>query len=255
MASSLFLGSQANICLDARAVFETTVNRLAQKPETLAKAKPIYSFFYAYESKYGELSQITKLEKRMADLFPEDPQLQRFSQRFSTPGFDPTAVRPIISPATQTRPKVLPSIEPPSVQNTPPTRFVQAINSPKRTLMDDPSDSEASRPRKLARADSPLKGAAGRRLDQQKRAQRSQEAQAGMPWGSQNPPAPLPRDVMFLLSIIPRAETYTASRFKPEGIVRLLQETTIPDSRNWKQPSQANGEYSKEPTKLRWKYV
>lgn len=60
---------------DARAVFETAVNRMAQKQDTLPGAKPLYVLFHDYEARYGELSQITKLERRMSELFPEDPQL------------------------------------------------------------------------------------------------------------------------------------------------------------------------------------
>ncbi|KAI9745993.1 MAG: mRNA 3'-end-processing protein rna14 [Claussenomyces sp. TS43310] len=238
---------------DARAVFETAVNRLAQKADLVAKTKPLYVFFHKYECEYGELSQITKLERRMADLFPEDPKLLRFASRYSSDGFDPTAVRPIISPATQMRPKaIMQSIEQPgSVQGSPRPQYrqensprpqyrpepsprpqyLQTNNSPKRPFGED-SDNESVRPRKLARGESPLKGAAGRRLDQQKRLQQTH----GTPSWQSNGPATfiIPRDITFLLSIIPRAETYTASRFNPEAMVRLLSQTHIPDYNTWK---------------------
>lgn len=219
--------------LDARVVFETAVNKLAQKPETVARAKPIYAFFHDFESRYGELSQITKLEKRMRDLFPEDPMLTLFSRRFIQQGFDPTAIRPIISPATQARPRAIPSIEaPPSTQNSPPSRFAHPTNSPKRPMPFEEPDPEATRPRKLARGESPLKGAAGRRLDQQKRNRQPNEASQydGLAQSQPPPPPLLPRDVLFLLSIIPKPETYHATRFKPEEMVRLIRETDIPST-------------------------
>lgn len=160
----------------------------------------------------------------MRDLFPEDHALSLFSRRFNDQGFDPTAIRPIISPATQTRPKVIPSIETTFAgQNAVP---LHNTNSPKRPLPLDESDNEAGRPRKLPRGESPLKGAAGRRLDQQKRNRQPIEPSQVMPLPL--PPPPLPRDVMFLLSIIPKAETYHATRFSPEEIVRLIRETSIP---------------------------
>lgn len=218
---------------DARVVFETAVNKLAQKPETVARAKPIYAFFHDFESRYGELSQITKLEKRMRDLFPEDPMLTLFSRRFLQQGFDPTAIRPIISPATQARPRAIPSIEtPPSAQNTPPSRFAPPTNSPKRPMPFEEPDPEATRPRKLARGESPLKGAAGRRLDQQKRNRQPNDLSQydGLAQSQLPPPPLLPRDVLFLLSIIPKAETYHATRFKPEEMVRLIRETGIPST-------------------------
>ena len=218
---------------DARVVFETAVNKLAQKPETVARAKPIYAFFHDFESRYGELSQITKLEKRMRDLFPEDPMLTLFSRRFLQQGFDPTAIRPIISPATQARPRAIPSIEtPPSAQKTPPRRFAPPTSSPKRPMPFEEPDPEATRPRKLARGESPLKGAAGRRLDQQKRNRQPNELSQydGLAQSQLPPPPLLPRDVLFLLSIIPKAETYHATRFKPEEMVRLIRETDIPST-------------------------
>ncbi|KAI9799008.1 MAG: hypothetical protein M1825_004904 [Sarcosagium campestre] len=219
-----------NDVTNARAVFETTVSKLAQKPETRSKAKPIYAFFHEYEAHYGELSQIRKLEKRMNDLFPEDPQLSRFSRRFTAEDFDPTAVRPIISPNTQTRPKAFKSIEQsPPTQETPPATYTRATNSPKRTLPSDDNDLANSRPRKMARGESPLKGAAGRRLDQQKRSQLGQGQGIPGSWASQPPPPPLlPRDVLFLLSIIPSADTYHATRFNAEALVRILRETNLP---------------------------
>lgn len=237
---------------NARAVFETSVNRLAQKPETVTRTRSLYVYFHKYESEYGELSQIKKLEQRMADLFPTDPKLARFSARYSSDSFDPTAVRPIISPNTQMKPKIIrQSIEQPmqeSVVNSPrplpreivyreersprPTYGVMhQTNSPKRPFAED-SDSELNRPRKLARGESPLKGAAGRRLDQQKRLQ----GQGGM---ITRAPVVIPRDITFLLSIIPRADLYNSSRFNPEAMVRLLSEVEIPDYSDWKR-SQGN---------------
>jgi cleavage stimulation factor subunit 3 len=180
---------------------------------------------------------MTKLEQRMLTLFPEDPQLQRFSQRFAGPTFDPTSVRPIISPRTQMKP-VMPSImnsieEPhsamppqmeqrlasPPMQNSPHLgNLLPAINthSPKRPLED--SD-DGGQPRKLARGESPaLKGAAGRRLD----AARRNLAVAGNTPIVQGP-TPLPREINFLLTIIPPAHTYTQTRFNPEAMVEVLR--------------------------------
>lgn len=218
--------------IDARAVFETAVNKLAQKPETLPKAKPLYAFIHEFESRYGELIQINKLEKRMRDLFPEDPLLRLFSQRFTNQGFDPTAVRPIISPDTQTRPKVSARDQTPPANHQPPPSFLPNTNSPKRSLPLEDSDNDGGRPRKLIRGASPLKGAAGRRLDQQKR---NQPAPQPAPFEHYPPPPisqppSLPRDILFLLSVIPKAETYHATKFKPEELVRLLRETHIPSS-------------------------
>ncbi|KAF5020356.1 hypothetical protein F66182_7628 [Fusarium sp. NRRL 66182] len=207
---------------NARVVFETCVNRLISKPETLAKAKPLYAYFHKYESQYGELSQISKLEDRMAELFPEDPKLKSFVARFSSDKFDPVAAPIIISKAVQMRPKqAVPVVEQPiSLRNSPlPVRqeqsprpqYVRATASPKRPLAID--EEELNPPKRLARGVSPLKGAAGRRLDQQRRNQASA----------------LHRDITFLLNILPPSQSFDAQRLNPTAMVSILRDTQLPD--------------------------
>lgn len=231
-----------NDSTNARAVFETVVGKLTAKPENVHRAKPLFVFFHDYESQFGELPQIIKLEQRMTTLFPEDPQLHRFSQRFAGPVFDPTTVRPIISPRTQMRP-VMPSVmasieEPmpalppqivaeqqrlasPGFANSPHlNNLLPVTSSPKRPLEDA---DDGAQPRKLARGESPLKGAAGRRLDA---ARRNLATSGNTPIGLPAGPAPLPRGINFLLGIIPSAHTYKETRFKAEAMVNMVRNVT-----------------------------
>ncbi|KAH6990501.1 hypothetical protein BKA56DRAFT_208263 [Ilyonectria sp. MPI-CAGE-AT-0026] len=229
---------------NARVVFETCVNRLIGKPETLFKAKPLYAYFHKYESQYGELSQISKLEERMTELFPGDPKLEYFVSRYSTDKFDPVAAPIIISKPIQMRPRqALPAMEQPSsVRNSPlPMRqeqsprpqYVRATASPKRPLGMD--DDELNPPKRLARGVSPLKGAAGRRLDQQRRNQASA----------------LHRDITFLLNILPPAQNFDAQRLNPTGMVSILRDTNLPDYATLKasgggQPRYANPSHARQ---------
>lgn len=218
--------------IDARAVFETVVGKLIAKPENVTRAKALFVFFHEYEAQFGELTQITKLEQRMATLFPEDPKLHTFSQRYASPTFDPTTVHPIISPRTQMKPAappmIMPSIEEPLPAIPPQVREEQqrlaspVVNSPRvatllpvgqspKRPLEDIDDSV--QPRKLARGESPLKGAAGRRLDAARRNMAATGAAA----------IPLPQGINFLLSIIPGAHTYRETRFLPDVMVNLLR--------------------------------
>ncbi|KAG9244118.1 hypothetical protein BJ878DRAFT_507732 [Calycina marina] len=223
---------------NARVVFETTVSKLTANSDKVEKAKPLYIYFHQYESNYGELVQIRKLEQRMAELFPEDPKLLRFSERFGNGGFSAVDYQPIIS-MSQVQPKaqVMQSIEPvssPTNQYTnsymqdqsPRPQYLQppTNNSPKRPLPPafEQLQDDLTRPRKIARGESPLKGAAGRRLEAQ---QRRQGGAA---------PFVIPRDVNFLLGIIPRADTYNATKFNSDALVRLLQNTSVPNFDEWK---------------------
>ncbi|TQW08035.1 CFIA complex component Rna14 [Cordyceps javanica] len=197
---------------NARVVFETCVNRLISKPETLAKARPLYAYFHKYESQYGELSQISKLEERMAELFPEDPKLKYFTERFASDRFDPIQTPIIVSKAVQMRPKrAIPVIEEPATiqdspgpvrqEQSPRPQFARATASPKRPFGVD--DDELNPPKRVARGVSPLKGAAGRRLDQQRRNQTSA----------------LQRDITFLLGILPPAHTYDSQRLTAASMI------------------------------------
>jgi cleavage stimulation factor subunit 3 len=203
---------------------------LTQKPETTQRAKPLYLFFHDYESKYGDLAQISKLEERMKDLFPEDPLLRLFAHRFQynnavNKTFDPTVLRPIISPATQMKVNTIamPSIEKspvPSVQQSPGLPpMALGTNSPKRPYVPDISDREP--PRKLQRGESPLKGAAGRRLD----AARRRAGDTPQHATAQTQSFSLPRDVNFLLSVLPKKDLCQNMnpQIIPAGMVHILR--------------------------------
>ncbi|KAJ5918797.1 hypothetical protein N7454_009941 [Penicillium verhagenii] len=235
-----------NDIINARAVFETTVRRFAANPDNVHKAKPIFSFLHEYESRYGDLVQVINLEARMRELYPEDPALNQFTHRFSTPSFNPLSFQPILSP-TQTRPKTL------ATGIVPEPRIDQqesSFSSPKRPYpVDDDYDSD--RPRKFVRAESPLKAVQGRRLDQQKRAPQL-NGQATSSYKPQGSPAPLPRDVVHLLSIIPPSSAYLGIPFlSPEKMVDLLRRVDIPASTaqislpaNSRGPSTGQNQYS-----------
>lgn len=202
------------------------MRRLASKPESVHKAKPIFAFLHEYEARYGDLVQVINLENRMRELYPEDPTLDQFAHRYKTSTFDPTAVRPILSPS-QTRPKTFqPGLASQMGNAASPRPYDGSFSSPKRPFPADDFDYDSDRPRKFVRAESPLKAAQGRRLDQHKRGQQlNGQTSHYKPQGS---PAPLPRDVVHLLSIIPPASAYNISRLSPEKMVDLLRRVEIP---------------------------
>ncbi|KAL4885127.1 hypothetical protein BJY04DRAFT_215003 [Aspergillus karnatakaensis] len=219
-----------NDITNARAVFEMTVRKLASNPDNVHKAKPIFAFLHEYESRYGDLVQVINLENRMRELYPDDPTLEQFAHRFSAPNFDPTTFRPIISPF-QTRPKTAyPGEQVTSRHGTPTSRYQEqsVINSPKRSLED--FDDDVSRPRKFVRGESPLKTAQRRQFDQQKRTQPTLQTPMSSQYRPQGSPAPLPRDIVYLLSVIPSAASYTAGRFSAEKMVDLIRRLDMPGS-------------------------
>lgn len=180
----------------------------------------------------------------MRDLYPEDGVgLKHFAQRHIARNFDPTSVRIILSP-TQTKPPafIYSSIEGgPSISDSPPGRLsdTMATNSPKRPLPMD--EFEDNQPRKFARGESPLKGAAGRRMNQQQRTLGANANFQPTPLSHVQvaPPPSLPSHLAFLLSIIPKASTYEFRRFDASKMVDLLRNVQIPSSAPIRQgPSQ-----------------
>lgn len=216
-----------------------TVRKLASNPDSVPKAKPIFAFLHDYESRYGDLVQVINLETRMRELFPDDPTLSQFAHRYSTPTFDPTAVKPLIS-LSQAKPKLSPFEQAQSVRDTPTPRYADlpSTNSPKRPFPLDEFDDDLSRPRKFIRADSPLKGNVGRRLEPQKRTQQMNGGgHTGGQFRPQSSATPLPRDIVYLLSIIPPATAYNVGRFVPEKIIELIRRVDIPSSISQLRPS------------------
>lgn len=126
--------------------------------------------------------------------------------------------------------------------------------SPKRSAVDFDSDNDnrdaysRDRPtKKVHRGDSPLKGAAGRRLDQAKQRMMNQRrddgagrtgegSRMGGPTGAAPNPNVIPDAVMFLLGIIPGSQSYNSVsmhvRFRPEAMVGLLREVQLPGQGN-----------------------
>jgi cleavage stimulation factor subunit 3 len=217
---------EINDVTNARGVFETTVSRLLniRTAEMNARTKPLFVFLHQYESRFGELTQIQKLEKRMQELFPEDPLLKLFAERHATETFDPIQVFPIIS-----RKQVQPKSDAQRFSNTadnntnsPIQKVIDSIttNSPKRGLPDDFDDPQA---RKIVRTDSPLKGAAGRLRVQQRPPNGQAAPMAPLPL-----PPPLPPQIHYLLTVLPKASLYVDARFDAQKMVELIRDIHLP---------------------------
>lgn len=285
-----FLIEQKDDLVNARVVFETTVTKILgpQQPAAATtstkdtkeqeeedrkkkeRVRGLLWYMHDFESKYSDMNQILKLEKRMKDLFPEESETMRFAGRFMTPHFDGMSVQLVLS-ESQAIPKTMPTAMvaqpppagPPSMMpGLPPVTHAVAspeqgvlrlgpngpyMASEKRSL--DDVDSDVERQRKFARAESPSKGAGNRRAG----GPGNQSAVLGslaqgpvvsggsafvtknyVPPGAPQPaqqmmqdPAPLPKEINFLLSVLPRStnpslRTVTFDTYKFMLVLRSL---------------------------------
>ncbi|KPI41700.1 mRNA 3'-end-processing protein rna14 [Cyphellophora attinorum] len=219
-----YLIEQKKDVTNARGVFETTVTRLTGAGHS-AKTRPLFDYMHNYESRFGELSQIQKLEQRMRDLFPGETPIGLFSDRFATEPFDPIVRFPVISTSQIKRKteSVLPTIEAADNVQSPYQRNADMMvaNSPKRSLPDDFDDLQT---RKMARGESPLKGAAGRKMNQQRQVNNGPVSNAMPP----PLPPPLPPQIHYLMSVLPKPHLYDEARFNAAKMVELLRDVHLP---------------------------
>ncbi|EKM76104.1 hypothetical protein AGABI1DRAFT_45409 [Agaricus bisporus var. burnettii JB137-S8] len=73
---------------NARALFERMIGTFP--PE---RARPLWDRWARYEYQYGDLEAAQKLEKRIADVYPNDPPIKRFAQRHIYLSIDAIAQR------------------------------------------------------------------------------------------------------------------------------------------------------------------
>ncbi|EME40295.1 hypothetical protein DOTSEDRAFT_138054 [Dothistroma septosporum NZE10] len=243
---------------NARVIFESAISKLNNAErysfeQRREKCRPLFVFMHDYESKYGDYAQIKKHETRMADLYPDEPEISRFSQRSALSDFDPVAVQLLLSPS-QARPKSeIPQVLAP--QQTPLATSPRAqelilgpngpyLASPKRPL----DDSDADTPqRKFMRAESPLKSTAGRINKGSATVPTGNVTLGGgfatktfVPGGASLPvgPPPMPPKIIDILAALPPAHTYQGTRFDPLKLVPYVAQVNIDHARAMYQAGQ-----------------
>ncbi|OQO01677.1 hypothetical protein B0A48_12714 [Cryoendolithus antarcticus] len=249
---------EINDFTNAKAVFETTLTKIQSHASLTPaarseKCRPLLGWMHAFESRYGDLGQIHRLEKRMAELYPLEPDLMRFTHRFETPTFDALKAQLVLSP-TQIRPKTSSYAQPPQQQfndapQSPPDLRLGLhgpyVSSPKRPLpldndsdVDTPArkhqrfDRQASPRRTLPPAANAAQGGSGGFVTKSY-VPGSGPVGGGAGAGVGGPvgPTPLPRDVVYLLSILPNALEWRATRLDGGKMVGLLQGVGLPGRR------------------------
>ncbi|KIK50299.1 hypothetical protein GYMLUDRAFT_78535 [Collybiopsis luxurians FD-317 M1] len=75
---------------NARALFERVIPTFSAE-----ESRPIWERWAHYEHQYGDLEALQKIDKRMAEVYPNDPPIKRFAQRYIYLGLDAIASRDI----------------------------------------------------------------------------------------------------------------------------------------------------------------
>lgn len=243
-----------NDAVNANATFNTFLSKVKNSDkfsleQRRAKCRPILEYMHEYQSNFGDWNQIHRIEREMAELYPEESDVARFGARNALPNFDAMRLQLLISPS-QALPKTTadiagaaaataqhpyPSIEyprspPEGISNNNIIRLGPNgpyVASPKRAL-EDVSDSEAPQ-RKFQRGESPFKaghhsnnsgGGGGGGAGFMTKTYVPPHQQASFPPLG---PAPLPSQLHYLLSVLPSAAHYHATPFDPHKMVEFLR--------------------------------
>ena len=258
---------------NARVVFESTIPKILAtvditKEQQQDRCRPLIGYMHDFESKYGDLAQIHKLEKRMAEIYPDEPEIARFAHRLELPTFDGIHQQLILS-STQAQPKptsglpsgiaaqhimagqLAPSIEGPSSPKAPEILLGPNgpyVASPKRPHDFGNSDDDGPS-RKFMRGESPLKGATGgvrlaattmgggkggfatkTFVPVNGAAPPAALPPPGMPPMPVGPP-PLPVQVLQVLGTLPNAREYNSVRFHTNELVNFLARVPVEQTR------------------------
>ncbi|CAE7226282.1 unnamed protein product [Rhizoctonia solani] len=113
---------------NARALFERVITTFP--PD---KARPIWDRWSRYEYNFGDLIGSQKLEKRLAEIYPNDPPIKRFANRYTYLGVDTIASNDLgFKVARQVGPSA-------AVTASPPSSSTKRAASPPRRAPDPPA--------------------------------------------------------------------------------------------------------------------
>ncbi|KAG8934999.1 mRNA 3'-end-processing protein rna14 [Tulasnella sp. 418] len=220
---------------NARALFERVITTFS--PEA---ARPLWERWARYEYSSGDFAAVQKLDKRLAETYPDDPSIKRFAQRYTYLGIDVIALRDLgfsnrsqstaLVPALPATSMTAVSSDMPVPQPIPPA-VSSAMNngSTKRTASPagDPRRrrDQSPPPSKRFKASSPTRGEhhereRGRRGSPPARRGRDHRDKDAVPDG-----------VVWFMSTLPSAAAFDGPKFRVDDLLQLFKTADIPYAR------------------------
>ncbi|KAM5540704.1 hypothetical protein V8D89_005735 [Ganoderma adspersum] len=246
---------------NARALFERVIGTFPAD-----KARPLWERWSKYEYQYGDLAAAHKLEKRMAEVYPNDPPIKRFAERHKYSHVDSIATRDlgfVLTKSGNLRPNgssgllgrsdTLQSIvSDTAAKSATPT---QGSSSSKRASSPDHRRRDESRdyPSKRVRASSP---GSGRGRDREReRWDGPPHRRHGSPvrdreWDRDGPPPPppassrarfkeekeedksvqLPNVLSWFIGTLPAPNSFDGPVFRTDDLMQVFRNAVIPSS-------------------------
>ncbi|GLB33223.1 putative suf-domain-containing protein [Lyophyllum shimeji] len=234
---------------NARALFERVIGTFP--PE---RARPLWERWARYEYQYGDLDAAQKLEKRIAEIYPNDPPIKRFAQRHIYLGTDAIAARDLgfamARKATSTTQTLARSETSQSIASTgppPPSTVNKRAGSPEYRKRDDRGDYGQTHKRARPLSPPPVRGVDRERERWEPRGRRfSPPAPSWEHRDRDRAPLPPPRAhereeekprivtipsvISWFLGELPTASAFDGPVFRTEDLMNLFRNAVIPSS-------------------------
>ncbi|KZP00685.1 Suf-domain-containing protein [Calocera viscosa TUFC12733] len=227
---------------NARALFERFIPTFAAD-----KARPLWERWARYEYNFGDFAGAQKLEKRIAEAFPNDPPTKRFAQKYEYLnlntirdfdmgfGFRPAAPQAAVHPATPSA--VIPQAPvkrpaspspPPPPRREPPPNKRQRESSPDRRGQNKKFRPSPPPPRDRV----PDRGWADRERGYQSpvrpRTPPLPQHDERVPAAPAAPSGAVPALVAVLLGKLPSASVFDGPVFRTDDLMQVFRNSVIP---------------------------
>ncbi|GJE94378.1 HAT and Suf domain-containing protein [Phanerochaete sordida] len=234
---------------NARALFERAVNNFPAE-----KARSIWDRWARYEYQYGTLEACHLLEKRMAEVYPQDPPIKRFAERHKYLGCDAIAVRDLgftfggRGNGSANKTEVQPTASPGTQQSQPvPQTPAKRPSSPDHRRRDESRSSSDYPPSKRQRPVSPARGHDRDRWGDGARGRGGRYASPS-PWDREReregPPGrrydnkerdedknvSVPPVVSWFLGMLPAPGSFDGPVFRNDDLMQVFRGAVIPSS-------------------------
>ncbi|KAI0269339.1 hypothetical protein BC834DRAFT_624205 [Gloeopeniophorella convolvens] len=242
---------------NARALFERVIGTFPAD-----RARPLWERWARHEYQYGDLAAAQKLEKRMADVYPNDPPIKRFAQRHTYHSTDAIAARDlgvaivrqssgtssssstnsIGRTDTQTSFPPIASTPQPTLTPTAPTAPHKRAPSPEHKRRE--SDSHGPAQYKRARASSPTGrdrerwegGHGGRRRynspgwDRERPERDAPPARRGTREQDEEKSVSVPSVISWFVGTLPRPDSFDGPVFRTDDLMQVFRGAVIPSA-------------------------
>ncbi|GAW03677.1 cfia complex component [Lentinula edodes] len=221
---------------NARALFERVIPTF-----TAEESRPIWERWARYEHQYGDLEASQKIDKRMAEMYPNDPPIKRFAQRHIYLGLDAIASRDIgarVRKESSSRGDSLTSIASTNDRSSNSTSLLKRLPSPEHDKRRGEHGGHKrqrnlspSRERDRDRWDVPSRRRSPGPIPEKERSFRRNEKER-----DEEKTVTLPQALSWFIGQLPAPSVFDGPVFRTDDLINLFKNAVIPSTTKPRSP-------------------